>query len=138
MSTPKQPYTVEWHSSDKKICVITVLEDNWDWEIAVEAIQKQVELCETVEHPVHVVFHFKVRSNIPRQGAFQNLPRLMKYRAPNEDLGIFVGFNAMLSMLLQTAGKIYGLRELVAKYRFVDTMQEALAEIERYEAAQST
>lgn len=126
-------YTVDWYDERKTICLITSLQSNWTWDDAIAVVEEQVTLTETVEHPVHVIFHFPQQINIPRRGAFQTLPRLMENRAKNEDLGVFVGFHTLLSMLLTTAGKVYGLRNLVEKYRFVKTLDDAFAEIERYE-----
>lgn len=130
-------YTCEWHNEEKTIVVVTSLISDWTWDDAKEAIEAQVALTETVEHPVHVVLYFKERPNIPVTGAFQHLQKLMKLQAKNEDLSIFININRTLTTLLNTIGKIYKLRDLVAQYRFVSTMEEALEEIANYEAAKN-
>lgn len=133
-----EKYTCDWYNDEKTIILVESTDADWTWQDMQEAVEEQVTLTETVEHPVHIIFHFMVRPNIPRSGAFQNLPRLMEYRAKNEDLGVFVGFNMLLGTLLKAVGKVYGLRNLVDTYRFVDTMEEALAEIANYEQAKES
>lgn len=127
-------YTCEWYNEEKTILVLTALLADWTWEEATEAIETQVKLAETVEHPVHIVLYFKERPNVPVSGAFQHLQKLMQLKAKNEELSIFININNMLTTLLKTIGKIYKLRDLVADYRFVATMEEALEEIEKYES----
>lgn len=126
-------YTCEWYNEEKTIVLVHTLESNWTWKDATEAVKEQVTLSETVEHPVHIVFHFEERPNMPAKGAIQNIQKLMNYRAKNEELGIFININRMLLSLLNTVGKIYKLRDFIASYRFVDTMEEALEEIAKYE-----
>ena len=128
-------YTCEWYDDEKTIVVLTALISNWTWEEAQEAIEAQVALAETVEHPVHVVLYFKESPTVPVAGAFQHLQKLMQLKAKNEDLSVFVNINRMMTSLLSTIGKVYKLRELVAQYRFVTTLDEAIEEIKKYEAA---
>jgi hypothetical protein len=129
-----EKYTCEWYNEEKTIVLVRSIDPNWTWEDATNAVKEQVTLSETVAHPVHAIFHFEQRPNVPVSGAIQNLQKLMNYRAKNEDLGIFVNINQMLMTLLNTVGRIYKLREFVSKYRFVSTMEEAFEEIEKYES----
>lgn len=126
-------YTCEWYNEEKTIVLVRTIDPNWTWKDATEAVQEQVTLAETVEHPVHIIFHFEERPNMPVKGAIQNIQKLMNYRAKNEDLGVFINMHRMLTSLLNTVGKVYKLRDLMETYRFVDTMEEALEEIAKYE-----
>jgi len=132
-----EKYTCEWYNEEKTIVIVRSLDSNWTWEEATEAIEAQISLAETVEHPVHNIFYFEERPNIQVSGAIRHLEKLMNLRAKNEDLNIFVNINRMFSSLLNTVSKIYKLGNFLAKYRFVDTLEEALEEIEQYEAAKN-
>jgi hypothetical protein len=48
----------------------------------------------------------------------------------HERLVIFVGSNPIMELFLNTAGRVYGLRRILAKYSFVSTLEAALEKIE--------
>ena len=130
-------YTCDWYNEEKTIILVRSLERSWGWDEATEAIHDQIALAESVDHPVNIIFHFEERPAMPVEGALKTLEKLMSMRAKNEALSVFVNINVIFKTLLNNAGKIYRFGDLLAMYRFVDTIEEALAEIEKYEAQQN-
>ena len=66
--------------------------------------------------------------------AFSNIQRLIKQDDTKEDLFIFTGQITLLKALINSATKVYGLFNLASKYRFAETLPEALDIIEKHKS----
>ncbi len=126
-------YTIRWYDEEQTIILIDIVK-TWNWEDAYEGIRQQVAMTETVEHPVHGVFHFHDVPTVPRGFGLTHIARLMKMRAPNEALTIFVGTHTLLQMLINAITSVYGMADITTKYHFVATLDEAFAIIANYDA----
>jgi hypothetical protein len=126
-------YTLRWYDEEQTIILIDIVK-TWTWEDAYAAIKQQVAMTESVAHPVHAIFHFHNVPAVPRKFGLTHIAKLMKTRAPNEELAVFVGTHALLQMLINALSNVYGMGEITAKYHFVATLDEALDIIARYDS----
>lgn len=126
-------FVVHW-LDDAKTILLCEVKQRWTWESAQDVIMIMTEQCETVTHGVYTVYHFHNNTPIlPKGGsAIANIRRLMKIEAENDELYIFIGRNQFIARLIDIASKIYGLREALARFRFLETLEEALKTIDEH------
>jgi len=125
--------TFDWYNEARTILLIEIDPDGWTWEDAYSIVKQQVEMIKGVSHTVHTICLFKSPPRIVHSpNIFANLRKIMTTRASNQGLMIYVGTNRMFNDVMGTAGRLAGLRKLLHKYRFVITLEQALAEIKAY------
>jgi hypothetical protein len=91
-------------------------------------------LMATVNHGVHTIFWLHGIPTIPQGGsALANIRQLMSMQHPNEEMSIFIGVNRFGQALVDMVSKVYGMRDMLARYRFVASIEQALDEISDYE-----
>jgi hypothetical protein len=125
-------YRGGWYNDEKTILLFDVYE-GWTWDEAHAIVSQQVAMMAEVEHGVHTIFYLHGLSGLPRGSALPNVRKLMRIQHPNERMTVFIGVTGFGQALANVVARAYGMQSLVAKYRFVSTMQQALEEIERYE-----
>ncbi len=126
-------FTIRWQD-DAHTVLLCEIKKRWSWESAHDAVKLMNDECGTVPHGVYTVYHYL--DNIPLLpkggSAIANIRQLMAVESPNDELYLFVGRNLFLSQLINIASKTYGLREVVARFRFVNTLEEALTIIDEH------
>jgi len=127
-----KPYTCKWFNEEKKIILFDIIAP-WNWEDAFQAIQEQLELADSVDHGVHAIYHFHNVPTIPRGSGFTNLKRLASMQHPNDRLACFVGTHGLLQAIMNILSSVYGLRDVIQTYHFVETPEEAFKIIADYE-----
>lgn len=126
-------YTFRWHDDAHTILVCDIRE-RWTWDEAHAMVREQLEWMGTVQHGVHTVFWLHGIPTFPTGGsALTNIRKLMSMEGTNEELSIFIGLSRFGQTMADMAGRVYGFRDLLARYRFVMSIEEALDEITRYE-----
>lgn len=126
-------WTYRWYDDDQTILVCDV-RDTWTWEEAFAIVEAQVAHLQSVPHGVHTIFWLHGIPVIPQNGMeLPNLQKLMSQRQPNSELAIFIGINRFGEMLASMMQKVYGMRDQLAHYRFVSSIEQALDEIALYQ-----
>lgn len=126
-------FTIRWQD-DEHTVLLCEIKKRWSWESAHDSVTLMNDECGKVTHGVYTVYHYL--DNIPLLpkggSAIANIRQLMAVESPNDELYLFVGRNLFLSQLINIASKTYGLRDVVARFRFVNTIEEALTLIEQH------
>jgi hypothetical protein len=103
----------------------------WTWDQAYLGIGKVNETIAATDRDIYTIFLFANNTLIfPKGSAIPHIRYLLSQEYANERLVIFVGSSPIMELFLTTAGKVYGLRRILAKYSFVPTLEAALAKIE--------
>lgn len=127
------PFSFRWYDDDHTILVCDI-RDRWTWDEAHAVVHEQLEWMKTVKHGVHTVFWLHGIPTFPTGGsALTNIRKLMSMEGENEELSIFIGVNRFGQTMADMAGKVYGFRDLLARYRFVSSIEEALDAVTAYE-----
>jgi hypothetical protein len=53
---------------------------------------------------------------------------------PNDELIFFIGASTLVSSLVNIAGQVYKMRDIISQFRFVYSIEEALTEISQHKA----
>lgn len=125
-------WSYRWYDDHQTILVCDV-RDSWTWEEAFEIVEGQKSHLQSVAHNVHTIFWLHGIPIIPQDGmGLPNLQKLMSQRQPNSQLVIFIGINRFGEKLAGLMKKVYGMRDQLAHYRFVSSIEQALDEIAMY------
>lgn len=126
-------WNYRWHDDAQTILVCDV-RDSWTWEDAHQIVQAQASHLQSVSHDVHTIFWLHGIPGVPQDGTgLPNLRKLLAMRQPNSQLVIFIGINRFGETLAAMMNKVYGMRDQIAMYRFVSSIEEALDEIALYQ-----
>jgi hypothetical protein len=125
-------YNIRWAEGRRDI-ILVELSERWTWDDMYHLTQEQIAMMATVTHRVHTIFYSNARTVQIPTNIFTNARRLMNMSHPNEDVKIFVSPPPVVKTLLQMLGKLYGLRDLVAKYWIADSMAHAYQLLDQYE-----
>ncbi|MDX2077985.1 MAG: hypothetical protein SFZ02_16265 [bacterium] len=130
-------YRIGWLDAGRKIAVLEIL-GPWKWDEALDIIPFLNEQVASVGHPVYTIYEYngKHMAFLPRGGGILNIRRLVEIDPPNEQLVIFIKQDSLTLNFVNIVFKVYGLRQIVQKYRFVATWEEAMAQIEQHRAGQ--
>jgi len=137
-SNADERFKISWYNPEKTILLCDVRE-RWQWDEARTVIKSMNDHCSTVNHGVYSVFNFHEHTSLMPQGggAIPNLRALIDTGHPNDELIIFVGISNLITTFISIAGQVYGMRNLLSKFRFVPTMEEAMAEIQKHQASKT-
>jgi hypothetical protein len=125
-------WSYRWYDNDQTILVCDV-RDSWTWDEAFAIVEAQKSHLQSAGHDVHTIFWLHGIPIIPQDGmGLPNLQKLMSQRQPNSQLVIFIGINRFGEMLAGMMKKVYGMRDQLAHYRFVSSIEQALDEIALY------
>lgn len=133
-----QNVLISYYDQTQHIICVKVT-GQWTWEDAHHAISQVNEVIKTnPDRDFYTIYQFMERvSIVPKGSAFANLRSLAVVDLDNEQLLLFVGISALLKKFLDIVGRVYGLRQVLEKYRFVNTMDEALAMIRAHQSEHS-
>ena len=126
-------WSYRWYDTHQTILVCDV-RDSWTWEDAHQIVQEQASHLQSVSHDVHTIFWLHGIPLIPADGTgLPHLRKLLTMRQPNSQLVIFIGINRFGETLAAMMNKVYGMRDQIAMYRFVSSIEGALDEIALYQ-----
>jgi hypothetical protein len=126
-------WNYRWYDANQTILVCDV-RDTWTWEDAHAIVQEQARYLQGVSHDVHTIFWLHGIPLMPADGAgLPNLRKLLSMRQLNSQLVIFVGINRFGETLASMMNKVYGMRDQIAMYHFVSSIEGALDEIALYQ-----
>lgn len=130
---PEPKYTISWYDAEKTILLCAIVE-RWSWEEAMAVIDQLNAWCSTVNHGVYTIYHFQRNATLLPQGktAIADVRKLINTEHPNDQLIIFVGASSLVTTLVNIAGQVYGMRQIVARFRFVSSFEEALRVIAQH------
>ncbi len=123
--------TTEWNDNEKTVLVLEVRADKWNWDDAFNIMRDFKIRAESVEHSIYTVIIFHDTPSTPDSTVFRNIRQMTRLRANNEILTVFVGTNSLFRTIFNTVNKIYLLKNIFDKFRFVATKEQAIALIER-------
>jgi hypothetical protein len=127
-----------WHNAEQTILLIQVGGQAQSWDELAEIIVTQQQWLDSITHLAHTVFDLRrVSSRVPRGNALLSVKKLMDYSHPNEDLTVLLSKHVILRPLIEIVDRAYRMSHLTSRYRYVDTMEQALAAIERYEGGKN-
>jgi hypothetical protein len=123
-------FLLTWHDDERTILLFEVL-GAWTWDEAYKGIGKINETIAAVDRDVYTIFSFANHAvTFPKGSALPHIRYLLSQEYENERLVIFIGSHSFIQTFLAIVGKIYGLRQVVAKYHFVPSLNAALEVIE--------
>lgn len=122
-----------WYDDDQTILMLEV-SNYWTWTEAEILVSTINETILATEKKIYTIYLFSPEYNVvPRgKGGFGSLRRMMRVDPPNEQLLILVGSNLFLKRLIEIVSEI-GLRAAFDKYRFVVSLDEAIAAIAEHQ-----
>jgi hypothetical protein len=123
-------YRLSWYDAEKTIIVLEVT-GPWRWEEAFSVIPLLNRLVEAQPHPVYSLYYYRVvsASLLPKGAGLTNLRKLVEFDPPNEKLVIFIRQDTLTRNFMNLVSRVYGLRQVLQKYRFVSTWEEALHQV---------
>ncbi len=125
-------YSIKWDNEEKTI-ILFEIEPQWEWDKLHEMVKEQVAMMATVNHPVHTIIYTQGENIVVPTNALSNFRRLINLTHPNEDGVVIVGGPTLVQTLFSMLNKIYGVRDVIDRFMFVSTMEEAYAALEEYE-----
>jgi hypothetical protein len=126
-----------WYNAEQTILVIEATGQAESWDELIKLVQTQQEWFDKIDHKAHSIIDMRNASpRVPRGNALLNMKKLMDYSHRNEDLTVLLGKHVILRPLIEIVDRAYRMANYTSRYRYVDTMQQALEAVERYEAAQ--
>lgn len=126
-------YRISWFDSEHSILLCEVF-DSWTWSQAYQGTQIIAQMIKGVEHPIYTVFFVGEKAPfLPNgTGAINSIKQLMHLSYANEQLVIFVKQSMVVRHFVDIVAKAYRLDKERQKYRFVQTMGEAIWLIEQH------
>lgn len=128
---------IGWYDPEQTILVLQVL-DRWTWEDAVHSIVDVLNplIVAKAPQPVYtIITHDRVARFAPKGGnAIAALRRILQTDPPNEVLAVFVRQTDVIRSFMNAIVRVYRLANKDAKHRFVNSFEEALAEIAAHKA----
>ena len=139
MDASEGKYTISWYDAEQTILLCDVTE-RWSWEETHAIIKQMNDWVSTVQHGVYTIFHFQRNAAMLPQGrtAMSDVRRIMDTQHPNDELIFFIGASALVTSLVNIAGQVYKMRDIISRFRFVYSMEEALTEIAQHKAEKSS
>jgi len=125
-------YLIHWQDTEHTILVLDV-RGEWDWEQAFAALAHFNQTLYDTPYPTYSLLKFREGTNIVPSGlTLPNVRDLMAMHPPLEQLVILVNAGTFIQSMIQTASRTYGLRAIFGRYRFVNTLDEALQLIQSH------
>jgi hypothetical protein len=123
-------FAIKWHDESQNVifCEIYSL---WTWDDAYHMARAIRTLCQSVTHEVAVIVYFHPAASVLPIGSLRtHLRNVVTGELPNVQLAILVGAQVYLSTLTFLAEKVCRASELLARVRFVNTLDAAFAQIQ--------
>lgn len=132
-------YRLFWVDNAKTILCLE-LRARWSWDEMTAAIGAvNGTLAQRTGISTYSIAHFLPGVNVlPSGPAISKIGQLVRNDPLHEELAIFVRSQGLLYDFITLASRMYGLQRIFARYRFVNTMDEALALIAEHRASLET
>ncbi|MDW8298475.1 MAG: hypothetical protein RML95_03970 [Anaerolineae bacterium] len=128
---------IGWYDPEQTILVLQVL-DRWTWEDAVYSIVRVLNpiIVAKAPQPVYtIITHDRYARFLPKGGnALAALRQILQTDPPNEVLAVFVRQSDVIRSFLGVIIRVYKFANKDAKYRFVESFEQALAEVAAHKA----
>jgi hypothetical protein len=123
---------LEWQNEAQDILVFT-LTDLFTWDEAISFMERlNAVIADRAPASVDTIYYFEQRDfPLPSQGMLSNLVRIMQMTVPNERLIVIVN-NVTLRGVIQAAAVAYDLMSITNKYRYTESLENAVAMIKIY------
>jgi hypothetical protein len=123
-------YRLSWYNPQKTIIVLEIT-GPWTWDEAFRVIPLLNRMVEAQPHPVYSLYYYRVvsASLLPKGAGLTNLRKLVEFDPPNEKLVIFIRQDTLTRNFMSLVSRVYGLRQVLQKYRFVASWEEALRQV---------
>lgn len=126
-----------WYNPEQSILLIEVSGQAQSWDDLIKIVQTQQLWFDTIDHKAHSIFDMRTANpRVPRGNTLMSMKKLMEYSHHNEDLTVLLGKYMILRPLIEIVDRAYRMASYTSRYRYVDTMEQALDAIRRYEAVQ--
>ncbi len=127
-------FLIYWHDAGRTILVLEVL-GGWDWTQAFAALTHFNQTLYDTPYPTYSLLLFRSgTSAVPTGLTLPNVRDLMAMNPPLEQLVLLVGAGGFIQSMAQTVSRMYGLRAIFGRYRFVETIEEALKVVQAHKA----
>lgn len=121
------PITVRW-GDPQSTYLLCEFSGYWRWEDFFSAVLQGHELAREVIHPVSAIVDTTRSQGLPAGMPFRHLGRAVQHTPPNMTTIIFITRRHSTRLIMNTAGRLYGVRERIV---IVESMDEALRYIAR-------
>lgn len=122
-------YKIYWHD-DEKTVLISEINADWTWAAAHNGLEivNKVLGDRSSETDVYSIVHMKTGAQmLPKSGStLINLRNLLRDDPQHERLVIYVAQGGFFYSIMQVASTLAGIGHWIEKYRFVNTLEEAL------------
>lgn len=129
-------FKLYWWDEDKTILVIEILKP-WVWESMYDLHRRTNKLLDEMEHETYTILYISdVAGQFPsdNQLSIKHLARLIALDPSNEELIFFTGNVKFLKILIKISDKLHKLAQKTGKYRYAETIEDALVAIEQYKS----
>lgn len=134
-------YKIYWHDDDQSILIAEVY-TGWTWSVAYNGLDKvnATVKMRAQDTDVYVIINLNTGAQLLPKGSsnLMHLRNLLHVDPDYEKLTIYVTQANFLRSMLQMAGRLYGIRNLVEKLRFVSTMEQAFHTIKHHRSSNSS
>jgi hypothetical protein len=139
MDESEDKYTISWYDAEQTILLCDVTE-RWSWQETHAIIQQMNDWVSTVQHGVYTIFHLQHKATLLPQGriAMSDVRRIIDTQHPNDELIFFIGASTLVTSLVNIAGQVYKMRDIISQFRFVYSMEEALTEIAQHKVEKAS
>jgi hypothetical protein len=128
-------HQTSWLDDDQTIIRLEV-SGKWSWQDAVEVVMRVNTIIAATSHDLYTIIQFRNRGFLPEAGSIGPLRRLIDVNNPNEKLIILINAGDFITKLCALISKTYGLMAIFGKFRFVQTLDEALTLIATHKREQ--
>ncbi len=113
---------VSWYDADQTI-ILQEFPLTWTWEDFFDAVERTVEMENTVSHPVYIMGTNPPNGKMPGGNTLAQFNAALKMHPPHMQLYIMATNNAFSAMMGRILVQTSGMRE---KTRLVNTVEDGL------------
>jgi hypothetical protein len=125
-------FAVYWQDAERSILVLDVFAQ-WDWAQAFAALTQFNNILYATPYPTYSLLIFRDGTGaVPKGISLPNVRDLMAMNPPLEQLVILVGAGSFIQTMVSTVSKMYGLKAIFGRYRFVESPNAALRLVEQH------
>ena len=129
-------FKVYWWDEDKTILIIEFLKP-WTWEMVYDLARRTNELLGKMPHETYSILYIsEVAGQFPsdNQLSIKHLSRLINLDPVYEELIFFTGNVKFLKILIKISDKLHQLAQKTNKYRYAESIEDALVAIEHHKS----
>ena len=128
------PIVVVWDNAEKNIIRFDVT-GNWSWDDFDAAFATAAKMIDEVGHSVYFITDQGSFAK-PPNGSFNHVKHIIESTDKSTILSVFVTKNMFARVIVQVFGRLFPL--MGEKIRFVETMEEAHALVNRHKVESTT